>query len=120
MTVKDIIAATEKQRPGCSVSISEYLEHINRIEADIYANIISKHEVPPEYNICTADTDILNVPDIYVQLYIFYILAQIDLGNGDITRYSNNMILYNNLLSEYKDHYTREHMPTQKAKVRWR
>ncbi len=120
MTVGEIIRSAEKQRPGSTLTAGEYLSYINRVEEDIFSNIISSHEGDSELKKCADDTDTLQVPDMYAEIYKFYILAQIDLQNGDITRYSNDMIMYNNLLSSYSDWYTRNHMPKSRGKLRWR
>ena len=119
MTVGEAIRRAEKQRPGIRLTGDEYLSHLNRLEADIYSNIISRHEGAGEFALHTHEDDVLQVPDMYAELYKFYLLALIDIGNGDITRYSNNMVLYNNLLSLYSDWYTRNHMPLSFGKLGW-
>ena len=85
----------------------------------IYNNIIMLSDTSSEYTPLTTREDSLAVPDMYGSIYIHYITAQIDIANGDITRYSNNMILYNSILSAYSDWYIRTHMPEQRGKLRW-
>ena len=119
MTVNDIITAAERLRPGSGMATDEYIGCLNRLEEDIYSNIIACHQGAMPFSLHTDISDVLQAPDMYADLYKFYILAQIDIANGDITRYSNNMILYNNLLSEYRDWYTRNHMPLVYGKLGW-
>ena len=119
MIINDIIRSVDLLRPGSSMAIEEYLRCINDVEEGIYSNIISAFEGDTEFRVHTAVSEEVQVPDMYAQLYKHYILAQIDLANGDIARYSNNMILYNNLLTSYWDWYIRNHMPKQKGRVSW-
>ncbi len=119
MTINDIIISVEQRRPGSCMAIEDYVSALNVIEADIYHNIIACHEGAGSFVAHSTAEDVLQVPDMYGDLYKFYILAQMDLANSDITRYSNNMILYNNMLSEYRDWYIRNHMPISHRRVRW-
>ncbi|MBQ4561434.1 MAG: hypothetical protein IJA55_03765 [Clostridia bacterium] len=120
MTISDVIKRVEKLRPGYSVSSDEYIHRLDILEQDIYNNIISSHCDGGEFIHRTTEEDLLFVPDMYSDLYSFYLLAQIDLANAEISGYTNNMILYNNLMSEFSRYYTRSHMPKQKGRVRWR
>ena len=119
MTVGEIIQGVEKARPGCNLSLDDLLFEINSISKEIYDNIVSMHENCGEYRKLTSEAETIDIPDFYSDIFKYRLMAKIDIENTDITRYSNNMILYNNLLSSYKDWYTRNHIPKQKAKLRW-
>lgn len=119
MTVGEIISRVERSRPGCSVSLDDFLFEINKIYKEIYDNIISRHEGAGEFVKLSCENDTLFLPDPFVDLIKYRLMAMLDLENGDTTRYSNNMIVYNNLLLEYSDWYTRFHMPKQNARLRW-
>ena len=120
MKIRDVIRAVRKLRPGCDVSLEEAVAALNLLEEDIYANIISRHADTPIFSPHSDDTDELLVPDMYADLYSMWLLARFDLANGDIGGYTNNMILYNNLMTEFGCYYTRNHMPIQAGRVRWR
>ncbi|MBQ4602050.1 MAG: hypothetical protein IJB24_04235 [Clostridia bacterium] len=119
MIIRDVIDRVEQQRAGCDISLEEYISCLNILEEDIYTNIISAHEGKAEFDAHTSEDDTLLVPDMYADLYSFWLFARIDLANGDIGGYTNNMILYNNLMDEYSRYYTRSHMPKTKGRVRW-
>lgn len=119
MTVTEAINAVVAQRPGCCLSNEEYTEKLCRLEEDIYCNIISEYEGAVEFSNELLDNTELLAEDMYAELYIFYLIAATDLTNGDITRYSNNMILYNNLMSEYADWYNRNHTREKKTRIGW-
>ncbi len=119
MIIKDVIGKVEKQRPGCSISLEEYISCLNILEQDIYTNIISAHEGEKEFIAHGCEEDTLFVPDMYADIYSFWLFARIDLANGDIGGYTNNMILFNNLMGEYSRYYTRNHMPKESTRIRW-
>lgn len=119
MTIADVIKRVDAQRGGCNMELCEYITYLNILESDIYANVISCHEEAESFTPHTSEEDLLLVPDTYADLYVFYMLARIDLSNSDTVGYANNMILYNNLMGEYSRHYTRNHMPIQKARIGW-
>lgn len=58
----------------------------------------------------TDDTVLLaSEPD--TGLYLYWLMAQIDLALAEITRYNNDMMLYNMALAEYSAAYKRSHAP---------
>lgn len=120
MIIKDVIDRVEKERRGCNISLEEYISCLNTLEEDIYVNVISRHERNVDFDRHINEDDELLVDDIYADLYCFWLFARIDLANGDIGGYTNNMILFNNLMGEYCRYYTRNHMPKAKGRVRWR
>ena len=120
MTVKDVIEQVEKLRPGSQLTPEESLRHLRTVEASINSNIICCFEDLTEKPLPEAIEDELLVPEMYSSLYCHFLAAQIDIMNGDITRYSNNMILYNALLSAFSDWCLRNYMPLQRGRVRWR
>ncbi len=120
MIIKNVIDRVEKMRPGYGISLEEYVYLLNMLENDIYNNIICAHEGESEFSDHSGEEDILLIPDMYADIYSFYIFARIDLANGDIGGYTNNMILFNNLMNEYSRYYTRNHMPKGNARIRWR
>ncbi len=117
MIIGDIIKRVVQRRRGCDMSVCDYISCLNILESDIYTNIISCHEDAPVLTAYTSEEDGLLVPDMYADLYTFYLLARIDLDNGDTLGYTNNMILYNGLMSEFSRYYTRNHMPRQRARI---
>lgn len=120
MIIKDIIERVERQRPGCGVTLKDYIDTLNLLEEDIHTNIVSAHDGAQEFVAHTSEEDALIVPDMYADLYSFWVFARLDLANEDVGGYTNNMILFNNLVNEYSRYYTRTHMPRRKGRIRWR
>ena len=82
----------------------------------IYKEVINTHKnngsiKPYEERYPLSGEDELLADDAYTQFYIFYAICQIDVFNGEYDRYTNNMILYNSHLSDFKAYYNWTHMP---------
>ena len=120
MITGDVIKRVERQRPGCNMSVEDYISFLNILEEEIYSNIIARHEGDCPFVPHSGEEDELMLPDRYADIYCFYLFARIDLINGDVVGYTNNMILYNNLLDEFSRYYTRAHMPKVTGRIRWR
>ena len=119
MTISELIRELRHARPGNELSIDEYLTHLNRLERYIYTHVTSTHTPEVQATVYADDGDVLHLPYEYIPLYKYYLLAQIDMASGDISRYTNDMMLYNALYADYADWYNRTYMPRQRGKVRW-
>lgn len=53
------------------------------------------------------------VPNPYDDLYIKYLMAQVDYHNAELARYNNSMVMYNIALSDFANWYNRSHRPKQ-------
>ena len=88
----------------------------------MFNEILMTHEANPGetsaesfagYGKDTAGTTELLVPYPYSDVYIWYIIRNIDLYNNEIARYNNSNAMYNNAYLTYSDYYTRSHGPRQ-------
>ena len=84
------------------------------LDGMIHTNIIMTHEhteeqetLPAEY---TGDTELL-VHSPYDSIYTAWHQVKIDFYNGEIGRYNNSKVAYNDALSEFERYYNRTHMP---------
>lgn len=58
----------------------------------------------------------LIVPSPYDDLYYWWLVAKIDMVEGNMDRYRNDYQSYNNACLTYKDWYNRTYMPIRKTK----
>lgn len=63
------------------------------------------------YNEQTPPDTVLRVPEPYSSVYVWYLIANMDLMTGELDKYSNDHALYNNAYMTYSDYYTRTHRP---------
>ena len=117
MNISQLLERVERHRPDINYSNSDYLRIINNLYDDIYTNIYMTHnDCPNRTQYLSKDSEI-DIPIRFSDLYYYYLLAQIDYENADITRYSNDMLNFNSLYEEYQRAYNREHLPTVKARM---
>lgn len=91
---------------------------LSDVEGRIYEEVIKWHEdtddiahgpYSPDGDMDTA----LMVPNPYDDLYIKYLMAQVDYHNAELARYNNSMVMYNIALSDFANWYNRSHRPKQ-------
>lgn len=58
----------------------------------------------------------LIAPFPYDEIYGYYLMAQVDLQNQEITKYNNDKALFNHAYDMLSDYWTRTHMPKQRVR----
>ena len=98
----------------------EKIAWLSKLDATVKKEIIDTHEGAENIKFngydenTSLDTQLL-VPAPHDTMYIRWLEAQIDYQNGDITRYSNSMAMFNSEYSAYSRWYNRTHMPLGKS-----
>jgi len=132
MTLERVIQEAEKLRPNTMYDDWDYLDAVNRIEAEV-AEHMRRHgvwtpqlegpdklvPVDPDWTAYTDDMDRAEVtmllPDAYSDIYILYLTAMMDFGNAEYDRYNNEMGNAQSRLREWKAEYRREHTPLPRS-----
>lgn len=112
MTIQEAISGVDSLQPN-TFTREEKLAWLCRVEAMVKAQILDCYADAPEVSPYTPDTDpetTLLVGAPWEELYLRYLQAQMDLANGETTRYANSAALYNSLFNGYRNHYNRTHM----------
>lgn len=116
MTVKEAIDRADAARAN-TVSPDKKIEWLNQIDRQIFDDVFKTHESPPEEPFTPYTKSnmsaVLLVPDLYAELYEYYICMQIDLMNAEMLKYQNSAALYNNTVQAFYNWYNRTHMPIQ-------
>ena len=91
---------------------------ISDLEGTLYEDIVKNHEgsdyIPHgRYSVDTDMDTVLMVPEPYSDIYIKYLMAQVDYHNAEMQRYTNSMIMYNVALDAFAGWYNRNNMPLQ-------
>ena len=121
MTVDKAIKDYDQLYPN-TFPYEKKLEFISRLDKRIFDDIYSKYEnCSPEsftgyLHDCSPTTELL-VPAPYDSLYIKFIAAQIDLINGDISRYNNSANVFNSGFYDFANMYNRTHKWKQRTKM---
>lgn len=114
MTIMEAIERTDSQKPN-QYETEDKLHWLSQLDHMAFRDIISTHEDGPDsfagYSVATSvDTQLL-IPDEFSDVYIKWLCAQIDFANQEISRYTNSMIMFNALYTDFGNAYNRTHMP---------
>ena len=95
----DILAEVRETRP------KEYqdewvLKQVDELHQRVLRELMSMYIVP-------AEGGELNAPSPYHKVYVYWVLAQIDLANSEYDRYNNDLALFNAAWQEYSNYISR-------------
>lgn len=96
---------------------------ISDLEGILYEDVVKNHEGSEDvqhgrYSVDTDMDTVLMVPEPYSDIYIKYLMAQVDYHNAEMQRYTNSMIMYNVALDAFASWYNRNNMPLQPSYLR--
>lgn len=125
MTVMEALNRVDALKPN-NYTNSEKIQWLSTLDGLIKTKIIDTHEgdhrhrhrpgngesisfeAYDEYNDLTKE---MLVPAPYDEIYILWLVAKIDLSNGEYTKYNNSATAYNNVYNDFAKFYNRTHMP---------
>lgn len=117
MTVREAINTIDGLKAN-QYTEENKLAWLETIEHRIYNEILLPCEGTDEPFGGIADNGIeLSAPGGYENVYIFWLEAQIDYWNGEISRYNNSAQRFQQEFDSYRDYWTRHHKPKSK---RWK
>ena len=112
MTISAAIAACDRMRPN-TFAYGEKEAWLRELEARIREEIVRTHEGAEAFLAGRAQEgeDALLAPSPHESLYLFYLLARIDLMNGETARYNESAALFNAQYDAFSAAYNRVHRP---------
>lgn len=119
----DIIRRVDEKRPN-SISIDQKVVWLARCDHLIWDDVIATHHggecMKPFRGEIEADAEYrcMMVREPYEEMYEYYLMAQIDLTNGDTDHYNNDTLLYNDALKMFSRWWHRSHLPKNCVKFR--
>lgn len=122
MTVQQAIERANEMRMGNSSTDEMKIRWLSELDGMIYNDVILKHKgnegyPKPNYTVDSAPIDNLIAEEPYDVLYVYYLMAKIDLAASEINKYNASVQLYNSALLNYKNHYRRNHRPVDNPPV---
>ena len=99
-------------RPN-TFAYGEKVAWLRELEARIREEIVRTHEGAEAFLAGRAQEgeDALLAPSPHESLYLFYLLARIDLMNGETARYNESAALFNAQYDAFSAAYNRAHRP---------
>lgn len=112
MTISAAIAACDRMRPN-TFAYGEKEAWLRELEARIREEIVRTHEGAEAFLAGRAQEgeDALLAPSPHESLYLFYLLARIDLMNGETARYNESAALFNAQYDAFSAAYNRAYRP---------
>ena len=112
MTTSAAIAACDRMRPN-TFAYGEKEAWLRELEARIREEIVRTHEGAEAFLAGRAQEgeDALLASSPHESLYLFYLLARIDLMNGETARYNESAALFNAQYDAFSAAYNRAHRP---------
>ena len=111
MTIQDVLNEIDELKPNQYRSGTK-ISWISKLDKKIHNDIISRigYDGPePDYTRNTdLDTEVL-APDAYADLYVHYVTSMMEYNDGEIERYQNSSMLFNQLYNEFIGWYYYTH-----------
>lgn len=116
MTIREAIDLVDLVKPNQYEDPLKMM-WLNKLDGQIFEEVYKTHEDCPMeefagYNAETDDGTVLLVSGPYaMDIYNYYLQAQIDKENGEINKFNQSSVLYNDAYQAFLNHYNRTHMP---------
>ena len=122
MTIQKITERITALRNESKATNKFIISNINEIEWKIKREIVDVHEGAEKYPFDGYDSEKLDVtliaPEPYSELYIKWILYQLDLANNDMSNAANSLALFKSDYEDFSRWYRRSHMPKARGNIR--
>ena len=111
MTIDEAIRRADEAKPN-AVPRTNKVRWLNNVDETITRKLIRTHAFGKDlqfdgYDDETEGTTLLLAPAPWDEMYVYYLMAQIDLWNNELDRYQNSALLYNQTYAEYANYYNR-------------
>ncbi len=95
MTVKEAVDAAFARRVGIVISRDQMLEWLNECEAAVQTEMLLLQRPQVKYELGVDDDEPLLVPPPYDDLYVWWLLAEIDMSLHEMASYNDSTARYN-------------------------
>lgn len=110
MKVQDILNRIDELKPS-SFSKNTLIGWLSELDGRISSEVMGAYKYAASgggYSTDSLNTELL-LPDEYSNIYIYYLQAQMDYFNGEMTRYQNAMLMFNTAFRDFQNQYNRTH-----------
>jgi hypothetical protein len=119
MNIQQAIERANEMRAGNSASNEMKIRWLSEIDNLIYNDVILTHHTNVEpFKDYEDESQELIAEKPYDKLYVYWLMAQIDLACSELNKYNASLSLFNEALKNYKAWYNRTHMPNPKAQIK--
>lgn len=125
MTIREAIARADALRPN-AVDTAVKAAWLCQLDGTLRRSVTALHQPAADEAAGGADRAGAGDGDAVLladgpdeALYLYWLMAQTDLAEGELTRYANDMQLYNAALTEFAAHYKAAHRPLPRGQFRY-
>lgn len=113
MTINEVLNEVDNIAKNNAVDREQKIKWLDRLDKTIFNDLIQYKENQIEsfdgYTINTDEDTTLLVISPYDELYVYYILAQINLVQQEVKYYNNNIAVYEDKYRNYRDYLNRSY-----------
>ena len=113
MTINEVLNEVDNIAKNNAVDREQKIKWLDRLDKTIFNDLIQYKENQIEsfdgYTINTDEDTTLLVKSPYDELYVYYILAQINLVQQEVKYYNNNIAVYEDKYRNYRDYLNRSY-----------
>jgi hypothetical protein len=113
MTINEVLNEVDNIAKNNAVDREQKIKWLDRLDKTIFNDLIQYKENQIEsfdgYTINTDEDTTLLVKSPYDELYVYYILAQINLVQQEVKYYNNNIAVYEEKYRNYRDYLNRSY-----------
>lgn len=118
LTVQQAIERANEMRQGNASSDETKIRWLSELDGIIYNDVILTHHKDAKPFTPYEDGSVELIAAFpYDVVYVYWLMAQIDLAASELNRYNNSMELFNKALNDYKAWYNRNNMPIAKPSI---
>ena len=126
MKICSVIAKVDELAPANQYSAKQKIDWLSSLDGKVFDEVHAIHLLNEGESFVfpdggyTSEGDELLIPAPYAEgVYVNYLLCQIAAMNGEITKYSQYMTLYNTEYTSFFNWFNRTHMPVSKGTWRF-
>lgn len=124
MKVQQAIERANEMRAGNSAPDEMKIQWLNEIDHIIYNDVVATHQNVKYPHLADGfkeyedgDKELI-AESPYDVLYVYWLMAQIDLKATELNKYNNSLALFKEALKDFKAYYNRTYMPIRKKQIR--
>lgn len=115
MTINEVIRAADRLKHNTH-NDEEKVAWLTRLDQMLVRTTINTHVREKDMELPHYDPDIdmdteLLAEAPHDEMYIYWLMAQMDLANADFNQYNADITIFNSLHDAYAADYTRNHIP---------
>ena len=110
MTIQEVLTNFDTMKPN-QFDEGTKLAWLNEIEQKVY-HTMSQREGEVRFHIISTESDYsesMLLPELYTNIYSYYLGSMVDYYNGETTRYNNSVIMFDTAYGEFENYWYREH-----------